>query len=205
MGAFEKFLNDQPDRTPILIKTALSHVQFETIHPFLDGNGRIGRLLITLLLCRDRILRHPLLYLSLYFKQHRDMYFDLLMRVRMEGDWEAWLEFFVKGVREMADGAVETACRLNDIFIEDRITIQGLGRGASSAIRLHQLFQHRPIASARFLVDEAHLSPPTVGAALRALQEVKIIEEVTGRKRKRLYAYKRYLRLMSEGTESQAL
>jgi Fic family protein len=205
MGAFEKFLNDQPDRTPILIKTALSHVQFETIHPFLDGNGRIGRLLITLLLCRDRILRHPLLYLSLYFKQHRDMYFDLLMRVRMEGDWEAWLEFFVKGVREMADGAVETACRLNDIFINDRKTIQGIGRGAGSALRVHQLFQSRPIASARFLVDEAHLSPPTVGAALRALQEVKIIEEVTGRKRKRLYAYKRYLRLMSEGTEPQAL
>lgn len=205
MGAFEKFLNDQPDRTPILIKAALSHVQFESIHPFLDGNGRIGRLLITLLLCHGQVLRHPLLYLSLYFKQHRDAYFDLLTRVRAEGDWEAWLKFFVMGVREMADGAVETARRLNDIFIKDRKTLQGVGRGAGSALRLHQIFQSRPIASAPFLADQTKLSPPTVGAALRALQKAKIIEEVTGRKRRRLYAYKRYLRLMSEGTEPRVV
>ncbi|MGZ5555103.1 MAG: Fic family protein, partial [Candidatus Aminicenantales bacterium] len=113
MGDWEKFLHDIPEKTPPLIKAALMHGQFETIHPFLDGNGRIGRLLITLLLCHERILSQPLLYLSLYFKQHRDEYFNLLTRVRQEGDWEAWLKFFAVGVREMAEGAVATAHRLN--------------------------------------------------------------------------------------------
>jgi len=201
MGDLEKFLHDVPQRTPILIKAALMHAQFETIHPFLDGNGRIGRLLITLLLCHDKILRHPLLYLSLYFKQHRDQYFQLLTKVRTEGDWEAWLKFFVIGVREMAEGAVATARRLNDIFHEDRQAIRELGRMAGSALRIHQVFQKRPIANAPFLALVTKMSPPTVAAALRALQKVKIIEEVTGRKRKRLYAYKKYLRLMNQGTE----
>jgi len=201
MGDLEKFLHDVPQRTPILIKAALMHAQFETIHPFLDGNGRIGRLLITLLLCHDKILRHPLLYLSLYFKQHRDQYFQLLTKVRTEGDWEAWLKFFVIGVREMAEGAVATARRLNDIFHEDRQAIRELGRMAGSALRIHQVFQKRPIANAPFLAKVTKMSPPTVAAALRALQKVKIIEEVTGRKRKRLYAYKKYLRLMNQGTE----
>jgi Fic family protein len=201
MGDLEKFLHDVPERTPILIKAALMHAQFETIHPFLDGNGRIGRLLITLLLCHDKILRHPLLYLSLYFKQHRDQYFQLLTKVRTEGGWEAWLKFFVIGVREMAEGAVATARRLNDIFHEDRQAIRELGRMAGSALRIHQVFQKRPIASAPFLAKVTKLSPPTVAAALRALQKVKIIEEVTGRKRKRLYAYKKYLSLMNQGTE----
>jgi Fic family protein len=201
MGDLENFLHDVPERTPILVKAALVHVQFETIHPFLDGNGRIGRLLITLLLCHDKILRHPLLYLSLYFKQHRDQYFQLLTKVRTEGDWEAWLKFFVIGVREMAEGAVATARRLNDIFHEDRQAIRELGRIAGSALRIHQVFQKRPIASAPFLAKVTKMSPPTVTAALKALQKVKIIEEVTGRKRKRLYAYKKYLSLMNQGTE----
>jgi Fic family protein len=157
--------------------------------------------LITLLLCHDKILRHPLLYLSLYFKQHRDQYFQLLTKVRTEGDWEAWLKFFVIGVREMAEGAVATARRLNDIFHEDRQAIRELGRMAGSALRIHQVFQKRPIANAPFLALVTKMSPPTVAAALRALQKVKIIEEVTGRKRKRLYAYKKYLRLMNQGTE----
>jgi len=201
MGDLEKFLHDIPDKTPVLVKAALVHAQFETIHPFLDGNGRIGRLLITLLLCHDKILRYPLLYLSLYFKQHRDQYFNLLTRVRTEGDWEAWLRFFVVGVREMAEGAVATARRLNDIFHEDRQIIRELGRKAGSALRIHQVFQRRPIASAPFLVTVTKMSPPTVASVLKALQKEKIINEVTGRKRKRLYAYKKYLDLMNEGTE----
>lgn len=201
MGDLEKFLHDVPEKTPTLIKAALMHVQFETIHPFLDGNGRIGRLLITLLLCHDKILRHPLLYLSLYFKQHRDQYFNLLTKVRTEGDWEAWLRFFVIGVREMAEGAVATARHLNDIFHEDRQVIRGLGRKAGSALRIHQVFQERPIASAPFLAKATKMSPPTVAAALKALQKDKIIEEVTGRKRKRLYVYKRYLNLVNQGTK----
>ena len=201
MGEMEKFLHDIPEKTPVLIKAALVHVQFESIHPFLDGNGRIGRLLITLLLCHDGVLRHPLLYLSLYFKQHRNRYFDLLMKVRTEGDWEAWIRFFAVGVREMAEGAVATARRLNDICNADRLVIQDLGRKASSALRIHQVFQGRPLASIPFLSKMTNLSPPTIAAALEALQKARIIKEVTGRKRKRLYAYQRYLDLMKKGTE----
>jgi Fic family protein len=201
MGEWEKFLHDIPEKTPVLIKAALMHVQFETIHPFLDGNGRIGRLLITLLLCHEKILRHPLLYLSLYFKQHRDEYFDLLMKIRSEGDWEAWLRFFAVGAREMAEGAVATARRLNDICNKDRQAIRDLGRKAGSALRVHQVLQGRPIVSAPFLVKATRMSPPTVAAALKTLQAEKIIKEVTGRRRKRLYAYKKYLDLMNQGTE----
>ena len=202
MGDWEKFLHDIPEKTPPLIKAALTHVQFETIHPFLDGNGRIGRLLITLLLCHEGILRQPLLYLSLYFKQHREEYFNLLTKVRLEGDWEAWLKFFAVGVREMAEGAVATAHRLNRIFDEDRRAIRDLGRKAGSALRIHQVLQSRPLASAPFLAKAAKMSAPTVAGALESLQKEKIVREVTGRKRKRIYAYKRYLEIMNKGTES---
>jgi Fic family protein len=202
MGAWESFLHDIPEKTPALIKAALMHVQFETIHPFLDGNGRIGRLLITLLLCREGILRRPLLYLSLYFKKHRDEYFDLLTKVRSSGDWESWLKFFALGVREMAEGAVAAAHRLNDIFDHDRRSIRDLGRRSGSALRIHQVLQSRPIASAPFLAEATKISPPTVSKVLDALQERKIIKEVTGRRRKRLYAYSKYLELMSQGTET---
>jgi len=202
MGDWEKFLHDIPEKTPPLIKAALTHVQFETIHPFLDGNGRIGRLLITLLLCHEGILRQPLLYLSLYFKQHRDEYFNLLTKVRLEGDWEAWLKFFAVGVREMAEGAVATANRLNGIFDEDRRAIRALGRKAGSALRIHQVLQSRPLASAPFLAKATKMSAPTVAGALESLQKERIVREVTGRKRKRVYAYQRYLEIMNKGTES---
>jgi Fic family protein len=200
MGDWEKFLHGIPERTPALIKAALMHLQFETIHPFLDGNGRIGRLLITLLLCHEGILRHPLLYLSLYFKQHRNEYFDLLTKVRTEGDWEAWLRFFATGVREMAEGAVATARRLNDIADEDRKAIRAMGRKAGSALRILQVFQSRPVANAPFLVESTKLSPPAVAGALRAMLDGKIIRELTGRKRNRIYIYKKYLDLMNKGT-----
>lgn len=200
MGDWEKFLHDIPEKTSVLIKAALMHVQFESIHPFLDGNGRIGRLLITLLFCHEGILRRPLLYLSLYFKQHRDKYFDLLTNVRQAGDWEAWLRFFAIGVREMAEGAVATAHRLNDIFKDDRRAIRDLGRRAGSALRVHQVLQSRPIASAPFLAKATKMSAPTVAASLDALQKERIINEITGRKRKRIYVYKRYLDLMNKGT-----
>ncbi len=201
MSSFEKFLHDMPERTPILIKAALSHVQFETIHPFSDGNGRIGRLLITLLLCNEGILRQPLLYLSLYFKQHRSQYFDLLMKVRQEGDWEEWLRFFVDGVREMAEGAVTAARKLNDIAEEDRKKIRNLGRKAGSALRIHQVLQGRPIANIPFLSSKTKISAPTVTSVLEALQEIGIVKEVTGRKRNRLYAYEKCLDILRQGTE----
>jgi len=202
MGEWEKFLHDIPEKTPALIKAALSHAQFETIHPFLDGNGRIGRLLVTLLLCHEGILSRPLLYLSLYLKQHRDEYFDLLTRVRLSGDWESWLRFFVVGIREMAEGAVATAQRLNALFNDDRNTIREIGRRAGSAFRLHQVFQNRPIASAPYLAVVTKISPPTVAKSLDSLQTHGIVKEVTGRRRGRLYAYTRYLELMNQGTES---
>lgn len=200
MGAWERFLHDIPEKTPALIKAALMHVQFETIHPFLDGNGRIGRLLITLLLCHEGILRRPLLYLSLYFKQHRDEYFDLLTKVRLSGDWESWLRFFTVGVREMSEGAVASARRLSEIFEKDRRSIRGLGRRAGSALRVHQVLQSRPITSAPFLAQATKMSPPTVAKVLESLQRQGIIKEVTGRRRKRLYAYVKYLDLMNRGT-----
>lgn len=200
MGDWEKFLHDVPERTPVLIKAGLAHVQFETIHPFLDGNGRIGRLLITLLLCHEGVLRHPLLYLSLYFKEHRDKYFDLLNKVRTEGDWEAWLLFFATGVREMAEGAVMTARRLSQIAEEDRTAIREMGRRTGSILQVLQVFQNRPVASAPFLAKSTKLSPPAVAGALRALLDAKIIRELTGRKRNRIYIYKRYLDIMNQGT-----
>lgn len=201
MGNWEKFLHDMPERTPALTKAALMHVQFETIHPFLDGNGRVGRLMITLLLCHERILHDPLLYLSLYFKKNRERYFDLLTAVRTEGDWEEWLSFFAKGVGEMAEGAVATARGLNEIFKEDRAKIKGLKRKAGSALQIHQLLQNKPIAGVNSLLTFSKLSQPTVAAALGTLQNAGIIQEVTGRKRNRLFIYKRYLDIMSKGTE----
>ena len=119
MGALEAFVHDEDDKLPVLLRAGLAHVQFETIHPFLDGNGRVGRLLITFLLCEKGILREPLLYLSLHLKQHRSQYYELLDRVRRDGDWEAWLEFFLDGVRRVADTAVSTSERLSNLFQND--------------------------------------------------------------------------------------
>lgn len=201
MGELEKFMNDMPAKTPALIKAALTHVQFETIHPFLDGNGRIGRLLTTLLFCREGILRQPLLYLSLYFKQNRAKYFELLMKVRTEGDWEAWIRFFTVGIRKMSEGAVATARRLNDIGERDRANICELGRRAGSALRIHQALQERPIANASFLSRRTKLSVPSVIGALTALQEAGLVREVTRQKRYRVYAYDEYLELLKKGTE----
>jgi Fic family protein len=201
MGELEKFMNDVPAKTPALIKAALTHVQFETIHPFLDGNGRIGRLLITLLLCHEGVLRQPLLYLSLYFKQNRSKYFEFLMKVRTEGEWEAWIRFFAIGIKKMAEGAVATARRLNDIGERDRVKICELGRRAGSALRIHQAFQERPIANASFLSRRTMLSIPSVIKALSALQEAGLVREVTRQKRYRVYAYDEYLELLKKGTE----
>lgn len=201
MGALEKFLHNDPVHTPTLIKAALAHVQFETIHPFLDGNGRVGRLLITLLFCAEGVLRQPLLYLSLYFKQHRERYYELLTRVRQEGDWEDWLAFFAEAVRETAAGAVENALSLVDLFNRDRERIRELGRGASSAVQVHHELLRRPVATVSWLVKRTKLSPPTVGKALEALIEHKVVREVTGRQRSRVFVYGKYLDALNQGME----
>jgi len=203
MAALEKFLHDLPERTPVLLKAALAHVQFETIHPFLDGNGRVGRLLIPLVLCQEKVLREPLLYMSLYLKEHRDRYFELLAAVRLTGDWESWVLFFAEGIREMADGAVTTARKLEEVSVEDRSRIQSLGRVSGSALRIHQALQQRPLVSITHLVAETRLSPPTAASALAALAKAGIVRETTGRKRNRLFAYDRYLAILREGTERE--
>lgn len=203
MGQLELFLHDQPERTPALVKAALAHVQFETIHPFLDGNGRLGRLLITLLLCVEGVLAKPMLYLSLYFKTHRAQYYTLLDQVRQTGDWESWLTFFADAVITTAGQAVETAQRLLRHAADDRERIGQLGRIAGSVLQVHQVLQERPIASADWIATRTGLAPATVNMCLRQLESAQLVKEVTGKKRSRLYAYESYLRIMNEGTAKE--
>ena len=201
MGKLELFLHDQPEKTPVLIKAALAHVQFETIHPFLDGNGRLGRLIITLLLCSEKVLKEPMLYLSVYFKTYRQRYYDLLNEVRLTGDWEAWLDFFADAVINTATQAVATAQQLMKLSAEDGQRINGLKRISGSAHLIHKALLERPMASPNWIQEKTQLSPATVNACLRELEQLGIFKEVTGQKRNRLYSYVEYIRIMNEGTE----
>ncbi|NQW50143.1 MAG: Fic family protein [Rhodospirillales bacterium] len=197
----ERFMHEDESRLPPLIKAGLLHVQFETIHPFLDGNGRLGRLLVTLYLCVRGVLRKPLLYLSLYLKTHRADYYRLLQEVRERGDWEAWLDFFLTGVADTANKAFEAATRIVELFKADRERITAESHRASSALRIHDLLQHNPYVTANLLVRQTGLSAPTVNTALADLERLGIIEEVTGRRRGRVFGYRRYLDILSEGTD----
>ena len=197
----ERWLHDMPERTPSLIKAGLAHVQFETIHPFLDGNGRVGRLLVTLLFCAEGMLQTPMLFLSLYLKQHRAEYYALLTRVREDGDWEAWLRFFATGVRDTAQEAVHTVRELVALFERDRADLQSVGRQVNTLLRLHSALQQRPILSAAEIVTTTGLSLPTVNVGLRLLQQRGMVRELTGRRRNRIYSYAEYVRILSEGTE----
>lgn len=201
MGLLEKFLHNDPVKTPLLIKAALAHVQFETIHPFLDGNGRVGRLLITLLLCAEGALAQPMLYLSLHFKKHRDEYYDLLQRVRTKGAWEDWLDFFLLGVIDTTDQAVRAAQRILELFRDDRAHIEKLGRAAASALRLHHAFQERAVLSIPGAAKRVGLSQPTITSALAHLAKLGLVRETTGRKRRKLYVYDAYLKILGEGAE----
>lgn len=204
MSKLEHFLHDQPAPTPVLLKAALAHVQFETIHPFLDGNGRLGRLLITLLLCDQGVLREPMLYLSLYFKTHRRRYYELLNNVHITGDWEAWLVFFAEAVIVTATQAVETAQQLLQLSNQDRDKISGLGRGAASALQVHQALMERPIATSGSLVEKIGVTPATVNKALGRLEQLGIVRELTAQKRNRLFSYAGYIEIMNRGTELPA-
>ena len=202
MGALEKFLHDDPVRMPTLLKAGLAHVQFETIHPFLDGNGRVGRLLITLLLCEEGALTDPILYLSLYFKTHRQTYYDLLQKVRTEGAWEEWLRFFLRGVQETSNQATEAARAILELFQRDRAAIDDkLGRAAGSALRVHELLQRRPVLNTGQAVKRLNLTRPTILSALENLQDLGMVRELTGKQRYRVYVYDRYFNLLDEGTE----
>ncbi len=199
MGALELFLHDDPVETPILIKAALAHAQFETIHPFLDGNGRVGRLLIALLLCSQGVLARPLLYLSLYLKHQREAYYDRLQAVRTDGAWEQWLEFFLAGVIEVADSATATTTRIVGLLECDRRRLHGLGRGASSALRIYEHVVGHILTSVPRVAAALELSEPTAYKAVGRLQDAGILKEVTGRQRGRLYVYDEYLQLLDEG------
>lgn len=201
MSRLELFLHDQPEPTPVLLKAALAHVQFETIHPFLDGNGRLGRLLITLLLCSQSVLREPMLYLSLYFKTHREYYYELLNNVRLTGDWEAWLDFFADAVIVTATQAVETARQLLDLSNQDRDKIGGLGRASASTLQVHRALMEHPIATSTSLVKKTGITPATVNKALGHLEQLGIVKELTAQKRNRLFSYAGYIEIMSRGTE----
>jgi Fic family protein len=202
MSDLEHFLHAKDDHIPLVIRTALAHVQFETIHPFLDGNGRVGRLLMTFLLCQGQVMREPLLYLSLFLKQNRAEYYRLLDGVRKEGDWESWIEFFLEGVLQTAQNAVSTAQRLAALFQADRTRIQEKGRAAGSALRVHDVIKERPVTSLQGISRRAALSFPAASAGMALLEDEGIVRELTGKKRNRLFGYSRYLAILAEGTEA---
>jgi len=200
MGALETFLHD-PKAPLTLLKAALWHVQFETIHPFLDGNGRVGRLMVTLLFCAEGVLGEPMLYLSLFLKQHRARYYELLDSVRRDGDWETWVAFFCEGVAAVSDGAVSTARRLLDLADKDRERLARLGRKAGSAAAVQAALLRTPVCTIARLAKRTGLTLPTIAKALDVLMDRKIVSETTGKKRNRVYRYDQYLGILNEGTE----
>lgn len=201
LSDLEKFIHADTPEIPLLIKAGLVHVQFETLHPFLDGNGRLGRLLITFLLCSQEILKEPILYLSLYFKTHRQHYYDLLQRVRETGDWESWLAFFLDGITETSLEAARSAQQILNLFMHDRRRIESLGRPAASTLRIHQLVQRKAITTIPDAVRLSGMSTPTVTKSIRHMEKLGILREVTGRRRNRMFAYAGYLDILSRGTE----
>lgn len=201
MSDLEAFLHEKKSGLPVLIKAGIAHVQFETIHPFLDGNGRLGRLMITLFLCAEGILEEPLLYLSLYLKTHREQYYALLQEVREYGRWETWLEFFLTGITEVATQANNAARNISKLFSEDAAKIAKLGRAAPMARTMHEALQRRPILTVASAAKAGNTTFPTANNALEKLEELGIISEITGKKRGRIYAYTTYLDIMNEGTE----
>ncbi len=201
MADLETFIHGQNNPYPALIKAALAHVQFETIHPFLDGNGRIGRLLIAFILHHDKILSQPLLYLSLFFKQHRAEYYRLLDLVRTEGDWESWIDFFLEGVEQIASNAVETAKRLLFLSQQDEQKVQKLGRSASTTLRVYRVLCERPLVSLNHVCEQTGLSFPAAAKGMSLLESTDIVREITGQQRNRVFAYHQYLSILNEGTE----
>ena len=204
MGDLELFLHTGNDGLPTLVRIALAHVQLETIHPFLDGNGRVGRLLITLLLLHAGVLQEPLLYLSLYLKQHRSTYYELLDQVRETGDWEAWLEFFLEGVRITAEKALNTSKRLLELFVNHRSVIERSGRRAASALRVYAALRERPILSITTAAERANVSFSGASSAIRLLVDLGLVREITGKQRGRLFVYDEYVAILNEGTEVEA-
>lgn len=201
MAALETFLHEEISGLPVLLRAGLAHVQFESIHPFLDGNGRLGRLLIALMLHNGTLLSEPLLYLSLYLKQHRATYYELLDRVRTRGDWESWIDFFLEGVERTASGAVQTARQLVALFEADRLRVQQTGRRSSNALRVLGALRQRPLQTLTNLSATLGLSFPTVSTTIQILQDLGIVSEITGQQRSRVFIYDAYMRILNEDGE----
>ena len=201
MANLEKFMHAKNDGISMLIRAGMAHVQFETIHPFLDGNGRVGRLLITLMLCEAKILSEPLLYLSLYLKQNRNEYYELLQKVRETGDWESWIRFFLEGIRSAAEVAVDTANKLLDLAKLDRDTIEKSDRRVNSMLRVFEVLNERIIISISEASKSTGLAFATISNCMNELVNLGIVSEYTGKSRGRLFTYDKYLALLSEGTE----
>jgi Fic family protein len=204
LGAFETFLHDDKVKLPALIKAALAHVQFETIHPFLDGNGRLGRLLITFILCVEGVLKQPLLYLSLYLKANRQTYYDLLQSVRETGDWEAWIKFFLIGVAETANQATNTAQTILTLFEKDRAAIAASNKSTASVLAVHAYLQRHPVTNTTRLREACSISLPTALRSLATLGSLSIVKETTGRGRHKVFVYDEYLNILNQGTEPLA-
>jgi len=201
LSNFENFIYEKKSKLPALIRAGIVHVQFETIHPFLDGNGRLGRLLIILLLYQEGLLKEPILYLSLYFKQNRDIYYNLLQQVRLQGTWETWLEFFLEGVTASAKQAVHTAKQINMLFENDLLKIQQLGRSRLSCIEVLEYLKKMPQTSVPLLSKELNITAPTARSAINHMLKLGILEEITAKKRDRVYVYRKYLDILDEGAE----
>lgn len=196
---FENFLHDES--FPVLIKAGLAHVQFETIHPFLDGNGRLGRLLITLLLCTNGMLDAPILYLSLYLKQNRHTYYELLQEVRHHGKWETWLEFFLMGVYQSSKQAIQTAEQVNNLFMNDFKKISHLRRARFSCEQTLEYMKRLPQVTVPLLAKELKMTAPTARSALNHMQSIGVLEEISGKKRDKVYVYRKYLDILEDGAE----
>jgi Fic family protein len=194
----EKFLHD-PKPMPILIKIGLAHAQFETIHPFFDGNGRVGRLLITFLLCEQNILKQPLLYISYYFKKYRSQYYDYLQAVRDTGNWEIWLKFFLKGIYEVAQEASNTARTIVTMKENHRqLLLEKMGRRSGNAIALLENLYFRPIVSIDHVQEITQLSYPNANTLVKNFCDLGLLKEITGQKRNRAFSYAPYLEIFKD-------
>jgi Fic family protein len=204
LSAFEKYLHAD-DSLPPLVRAGLLHAQFETIHPYLDGNGRIGRLLVTLLLDQWKLLARPLLYLSLFFKRHRDDYYRRLNAVRVEGDWEGWLGFFLDGVATIAGEAAASARDLFALVATDRPRVLAHEGMSIIALRLFEALPRHPVVSVASVVKLLETTKPTAGRAIELLVAAGVLVETTGKKRSRSFVYQAYLDRLRAGTEIERI
>jgi Fic family protein len=198
MGQLETFIHQEGPSLPLLIRAGLVHAQFESIHPFLDGNGRVGRLLITFMLCAEEMLREPVLYLSLFFKKHRRLYYDRLNGTRGSEGWSEWLDFFLQGVRDTAKQAARMAVSIDRLFRKDKEKIELFGRGAASALLIYQYAQANPLFSIKNAAREMKVSFPTTSSAVARMSKAGILRESSGKRRDRLFLYENYLDILNQ-------